>query len=54
MKSSSNSEISTTHLKSLTGNLCDISQPYKLFISQHLIYDDSLSTDADHMHAKKV
>ena len=42
MKSSLNSEISSTHLKSFTGNFCDIDQPYKLFTSHYLRYDNSL------------
>ena len=31
-----NSKISSTHLKPLIGNLCDIAHPYKLFILQYL------------------
>ena len=42
MKSSLNSENSATHLKSFTGNFCDIAEPYKLFIFQYLRFDSLL------------
>ena len=43
MKSSLNSERSSFHLNALKDNSCDIVQPYKLFKSQHLRYEDSSS-----------
>ena len=42
IKNLSNSEISSTHLKSFTGIFYDIAQPCKSFTSQYLRYDDSL------------
>ena len=39
MKSSLNSEIYATHLRSFTGSFCDIAQPYKLLTSHYLRYD---------------
>ena len=42
MKSSLNEEVSSIHSKLFTGSFCDIAQPYKLFTSQYLTYDDSL------------
>ena len=42
MKSSLIQNVSSTHSKTSTGNLCDIDDPYKLFTSQNLTYNDSL------------
>ena len=42
MKFSLNLEVSSIHLKLLTGSICDIAQPYKLFTAPYLRYDDSL------------
>ena len=41
MKSSLNSEVSSTHSKTPTGSFCAIAQPYKLLTSQYLRYDNS-------------
>ena len=42
MKSSLNLTVSLIHSKLFTGSFCNISQPYKLYTSQYLRYDDSL------------
>ena len=42
MKSLLNGEVPLIHSNLVNGNFCDIAQPYKLFTSQYLRYDDSL------------
>ena len=42
MKSPLNLEVSSIHLILFTESFCDIVQPYKLFKSQYLRYDDPL------------
>ena len=42
IKLSSNSEMSPTHYKLLTGNFWDIAYAWKLFTSKYLRYEDSL------------
>ena len=42
MKSSLNEEVSYIYSDLFTGTFWDSFQPYKLFVSQYLSYDDSL------------
>ena len=42
MKSSLNLKVSLINPKLFNGSFCDIAQPYELFSSRYLKYDDSL------------